>query len=214
MRNLVEIHVSLRRGCLPQTDKLMVSKLEYLTSLSVPDHVSFSILMVLHLKHLSCLDDASARKPLSPSPCLEELIVVSIRKLLSASRALEELVICLRYDHCLLTVHVHSCTLKSFTINGGLELVVDAPNLEFHELKDCIPKDLNSTGLTALAKAVVGANVKNATTTFDDYVEMVRFLRQISHVKVLCFSGFLMSTLKKHVLNTQMLLTVCQYFII
>lgn len=93
----------------------------------------------------------------------------------------------------MLTVHFHSCTLKSFTINGGLELVVDAPNLEFHELKDCIPKDLNSMGLTALAKAVVGANVKNATTTFDDYVEMVRFLRQISHVKVLCFSGFLMS---------------------
>ncbi|KAJ6434701.1 hypothetical protein OIU84_000022 [Salix udensis] len=88
----------------------------------------------------------------------------------------------LRYNHCLLTVHFHSCTLKSFTINGGLELVVDAPNLEFHELKDCIPKDLNSMRLTALAKAVVGANVKNATTTFDDYVEMVRFLRQISYV--------------------------------
>lgn len=76
MRNLVEIHVSLRRGCLPQTDKLMVLKLEYLTALSVLDHVSFSILKVLHLKHLSYLDDASARKPLSPSPCLEELIVV------------------------------------------------------------------------------------------------------------------------------------------
>ncbi|KAB5513661.1 hypothetical protein DKX38_027567 [Salix brachista] len=187
MRNLVEIHVSLRRGCLPQiflvSDKLMVLKLEYLTALSVPDHVSFSILKVLHLKHLSCLDDASARKLLSASPCLEELLVVSfnmalslmfndasIRKLLSASRALEELVICRRYDHCLLTVHVHSCTLKRFTINGGFELVVDAPNLEFHELKDCIPKDLNSMGLTALAKAVVGANVKNATTTFDDYI--------------------------------------------